>query len=145
MASNAQRRHFKGASRFTSSSRNVPAPWIRPGIADFRGAAAAPLPQRAWWAAEERDSPTTLLGRSSAPCNPAAVLGVEIDAEIIEQILLQDFLRRPDWAAGAELVYILVLGAALILCLRFGAAVSGAFAAAVLAAALAFSWYSSPC
>jgi len=91
-----------------------------------------------------------LIGAGAAGLNDlkatplhAAVLGVEIDAEILEQIILQDFLRRPDWAAGAELLYILVLGAALILALpRFGAAVSAAFAATVLAAALAFSWYS---
>lgn len=82
------------------------------------------------------------LGDLKATPLRAAVLGVEVDAEIIEQILLQDFLRRPDWAAGAELLYILLLGAALILALpRFGAALSAAFAAAVLIAALAFSWY----
>jgi adenylate cyclase len=71
----------------------------------------------------------------------ASVPGVEVHAQIVEQTLLQDFLRRPDWAPGAELFYMLALGLALALGLpRFGPAASAIFGGAVVAAALGVSW-----
>jgi adenylate cyclase len=61
---------------------------------------------------------------------------------VIEQMLLQNYLRRPDWAAGAELLYLLLLGLCLILGLpRFGAARGAVFTAVVFAAVFASSWY----
>lgn len=36
--------------------------------------------------------------------------GVEIQAQVIEQILSQDFLNRPDWADGAEILFIILIG-----------------------------------
>ena len=72
----------------------------------------------------------------------ASVPGVEVHAQIAEQVLLQDFLRRPDWAPGAEMLYLLALGMALIIGLpRFGATRSAVFAIAAIAAAFASSWY----
>ena len=39
-----------------------------------------------------------------------SVPGMEVHAQIAEQILTQDFLARPDYADGAEFVYLAVLG-----------------------------------
>ncbi len=51
-----------------------------------------------------------------------AVPGVEIHAQVVEQILSEAFLHRPDFATGAELAYMLVLGLALVFLLpRYGA------------------------
>jgi len=41
-------------------------------------------------------------------------IGVEIHAEILEQLLLGTFLVRPDWADGAEILYLAILGALLV-------------------------------
>jgi adenylate cyclase len=72
----------------------------------------------------------------------ADVPGVEVHAGLVEQVLLHSFLRRPDYAAGAEMVYLVLLGLALILGLpRFGAARSAAFTATATAAVFASSWY----
>ncbi len=85
---------------------------------------------------------TGLGDLDATPLDPS-ILGTVVDAQIAEQILLHNFVSRPDWAAGAELLYILALGAALILALpRFGAAWSAAGAAAFLTAAFLGSWYS---
>ena len=49
--------------------------------------------------------------------------GVEVHAQVLEQIISQQFLHRPDFATGAEVLYILFLGLALIWMLpRIGAA-----------------------
>lgn len=51
----------------------------------------------------------------------SAVPGVTIHAQLIEQILLGDFLERPAWAHGAEIVYmILVTVLAIALSRRLG-------------------------
>ena len=48
--------------------------------------------------------------------------GVEVHAQVLEQIISQDFLYRPDFATGLEIFYILFLGLALIWLLpRIGA------------------------
>jgi adenylate cyclase len=77
----------------------------------------------------------------------ATVPGVEIHAQVIDQALQGWFLTRPDWAHGAELVFIGL--AALILALalpRLGAVGSGALAALALILAWCVSWwaYRSP-
>ena len=51
----------------------------------------------------------------------AAQPGVEVHAEIIDQILSGEFLTRPDWAPGAEIV----VAALLTLLLLAGGAVGG--------------------
>ncbi len=55
-----------------------------------------------------------LVGSSAAGLNdlkatPIApdMPGVEVHAQLIEQILAQDFLFRPDWAPGAEIIFAL--------------------------------------
>lgn len=73
-------------------------------------------------------------GRSAMP-------GVEIHAQAIEQALLGDFLRRPDWADGAEITYLLLLGAALIILLpRLGARWCGIIGLAATAVTVPLSW-----
>jgi adenylate cyclase len=71
-----------------------------------------------------------------------AAPGVTLHAQAAEQILLGAFLHRPDWATGAEVVFLLVVGLALVAALpRLGALASGAVGAASLALALAASWF----
>jgi adenylate cyclase len=77
----------------------------------------------------------------TTPLDPVTP-GVEIHAQLTEQILLGDFLERPDWAPGAELLYAIILGLLLILLMRF----AGAFGCAVLgllatAGVFHLSWY----
>ena len=71
----------------------------------------------------------------------AAQLGVEVSAEVIEQILTSDYLLRPYWAPGAERLMILVFGLLVTLVMATGNPVGGAVAmlAGVGVAALA-SW-----
>jgi adenylate cyclase len=70
-----------------------------------------------------------------------AVPGVEIHAQLIDQVLAQTFLRRPDWAIGAEIVFTLLFGAALVFVLpRIGALPSAVLGGASVAAAVAASW-----
>jgi adenylate cyclase len=72
-----------------------------------------------------------------------SIPGVEIHAQAIEQILSGDFLKRPDFADGMELAYMLAVGLIVIVMLRtMGALVS--FAVGGLATLLVFagSWLS---
>jgi adenylate cyclase len=69
------------------------------------------------------------------------VPGVEIHAQLLEQILQGDFLVRPDWAVGAELLFTLLVGIALILSLPWiGALGSAILGGASTAVAFASSW-----
>ena len=90
-----------------------------------------------------------LVGTSAAglkaqlptPLNPVAA-GVEVHAQALEQIILGDFLERPDWAVGAELIFLVVLGLLLIFLLPLVGALWCAVAGVIAAAgAFAFSWY----
>ena len=108
------------------------------------------------WKIFERDfNPATLsgcivfLGTSAAglmdqrhtPLNPLAP-GVEIHAQVAEQILLKKFLLRPDWADGAELAFLLLFGTLLILLMsRLGAAGGAALALLAAGSACGFSWF----
>ncbi len=68
--------------------------------------------------------------------------GVEIHAQVLEQILAQDFLHRPDWFQAAETLAFVVLGIILILAIRFvGALWSLLITLIAGAAAIAVSWY----
>jgi adenylate cyclase len=46
-----------------------------------------------------------------------AIPGVEIHAQIVEQVLSQMFLERPDYADGAEFLYLMAIGLAFVLML----------------------------
>jgi adenylate cyclase len=80
---------------------------------------------------------------NDAQATPIApdVPGVEIHAQLIEQILRQAFLTRPDWALGAEILFAMLAGVAMILVLpRIGALPSAVLGAASVIAACAMSW-----
>ncbi len=66
--------------------------------------------------------------------------GVEIHAHALNTILSNNFLIRPEWAKGAEIVYLLVTGLLLILLLPWLKATKGALLALLLAGGMtAFS------
>jgi adenylate cyclase len=67
--------------------------------------------------------------------------GVEVHAQLVEQIVTGAFLERPDFAAAVELAFVLVIGAGLILLLtRIGAVWAGALGAGAIALACGVSW-----
>jgi adenylate cyclase len=108
----------------------------------------------AWSLLEGRVAPEEIAGRiilvgTSAPglfdlrTTPldAAVPGVEIHAQAIEQILLADHLHRPDFATGAEVSFLLVFGLILAAVVyRSGALWSALLAVLVIAGANLVSW-----
>ena len=70
------------------------------------------------------------------------VPGVEIHAQLIEQILQGSFLVRPDWALGAEVVFTLLCGIGLIFGVpRIGALPSALLGGAAIAADIGVSWF----
>ncbi|MGE3968518.1 MAG: CHASE2 domain-containing protein [Dongiaceae bacterium] len=67
--------------------------------------------------------------------------GVEVTAQAIEQMIGGQFLYRPDWAAGAELLFLLLFGTLIILATRrLGAIGSAIFAVAACMIAAEASW-----
>ncbi len=69
-------------------------------------------------------------------------LGVMVHAQATEQMLLGQFLARPDWASGLERTLLLVLGLGLLLALPVLGATRGAAMGLVLAVgSAAGSWY----
>lgn len=86
-------------------------------------------------------SATGLKDIRATPLNPAAP-GVEVHANVAEQIITSTFLKRPDWAIGSEFVYLLVLGLLLLWVLgRAGALWSAPVAAAAIALSIWVSWH----
>lgn len=84
-----------------------------------------------------------LTDRRATPLNPVTA-GVEIHARLVEQILLHDYLERPDWMTGAEMLFLLVCGLTLMMVLprsgpAWGTAIAGLWIVAALAnSALSF-------
>jgi adenylate cyclase len=77
----------------------------------------------------------------ATPLNPRAS-GVEVHAQIVEQMFLGDFLERPDWAAGLEFTYLTLLGILLILILpKAGAIRCAVIAFLAIASAFGVCWY----
>ncbi|MTI44947.1 adenylate/guanylate cyclase [Roseibium hamelinense] len=74
-----------------------------------------------------------------------AVPGVSIHAQAIEQILSGNFITRPDWADGAEVLATLTAGILMILALPvfggIGTALLGAAVAAILVGGSVFAFY----
>jgi adenylate cyclase len=69
------------------------------------------------------------------------VPGVEVHAQLIEQILQGAFLVRPDWAVGAEVLFTLLCGIGLIFGVsRIGALPSALLGAAAVVASVGISW-----
>ncbi len=75
------------------------------------------------------------------PLDPAES-GVEIHAQLIEQMLLGDSISRPDWARGVEASFMIVIGIVLLLLLpRVGARWTALLGTAAIAPAVLASWY----
>lgn len=71
----------------------------------------------------------------------AGVPGVRVHAEVIDQILGDTFLSRPDWAKGAEVITAVVLGILLLIAQRRGGALISAFSMiCLIAISLGISW-----
>lgn len=69
------------------------------------------------------------------------VPGVAIQAQSIEQILSQNFIERPDWADGLEIILTVLFGLlVLVLVLLLGSSLSLYVGLALTAAAVACSW-----
>jgi adenylate cyclase len=83
-----------------------------------------------------------LINDAQATPMASGVPGVEIHAQLIEQLLQRSFLVRPDWAPGAEVVFMGLVGIGLIFALRtMGALHSVMLAGTAVAAAIGLSWY----
>jgi adenylate cyclase len=71
-----------------------------------------------------------------------AVPGVQVQAEILDQIIGQSFLGRPDWVRGLEMTAAAVAALLLLLALpHLGSLTAAALAVAVLGTLAAASWY----
>jgi adenylate cyclase len=81
-----------------------------------------------------------LLDLRATPLDPS-VPGVEVHAQALEQILSGDNLVRPPYATGAEIVFLVALGALVAwLVGRAGALVAAVIGGTAIAAIIAFSW-----
>ena len=89
-----------------------------------------------------------LVGSSAAGLNdlkatPIApdMPGVEVHAQLIEQILDQDFMFRPDWGPGVEILFAFVTGLVLVFAIpRFGALPGALICAVAIGAVITVSW-----
>ncbi len=86
---------------------------------------------------------TSAAGLQDLRFTPLGVVpGVEAHAQAIEQILTQTFLERPEWALGAERLYLVISGILVVIVAAvFGAIPSALFGGVVAFAAVAGSWY----
>jgi len=98
---------------------------------------------------EEVEGMIILVGASAAglkdqratPVQPV-VAGVTVHAQVLEQMIHQAWLTRPGWAGRAELLFLTVLGlAVIILSAKLGPAWTAVTGSVGLAAAAGFSWY----
>ena len=67
--------------------------------------------------------------------------GVEAHAQVVEQILGEQFLRRPDWIAGMEIMSFILLGILLALILPRLSAAKGSILTAVIAIGVFYGSY----
>ena len=95
------------------------------------------------------DGHVVLIGTSAAglkdiratPLDPAAA-GVSVQAQALEQMILGEHLRRPDWAKGAETLGLLAVGIALIVLLpSVGAVWCAVLGAVAIGGGIAGSWF----
>jgi adenylate cyclase len=87
---------------------------------------------------------TSATGLREARATPLGehIPGVVIHAQMIEQIISQDFIERPDWVNGLEIVLTFAMGALVTgLILLFGAQFSSYAGVVVFAVAVAGSWF----
>lgn len=87
---------------------------------------------------------TSAIGLRDIVATPlaAAVPGVQVHAELVDQAFNGQYLQRPDWARGAEVVVAFVLGLLLLLVMLPGRALPASLALLVLlAAVIGASWW----
>jgi adenylate cyclase len=119
---------------------------------------SGPVPDRvipAWRILEGQIKPDAIrgmilfIGSSAAgiqdvrasPLQPA-VAGFQLHAQLLEQILHHDYLRRSDLADGLELTFLLVVSGILIIVVRHVGAIRCAILGGLMVAAvIGFSWY----
>ena len=82
-----------------------------------------------------------LLDLRSTPLD-RVIPGVEVHAEMLEQMLLEHFLTRPYWAAEVEMLVLLIIGMFFILAVpRLGAVWPAAIGLAIATSAIGISWW----
>ena len=82
-----------------------------------------------------------LLDLRSTPLD-RVIPGVEVHAEMLEQMLLEHFLTRPYWAAEIEMLVLLVVGIFFILTVpRLGAIWPAIIGLVITASAIGISWW----
>jgi adenylate cyclase len=99
--------------------------------------------------ADKLDGHIVFLGTSAAGLQDiratpleGTVPGVEVHAQLVEQILGQIFLSRPDYADGMEFVYLAVVGLLFVILLpRLTAGPMAVVAVTFIGIALAASWF----
>jgi adenylate cyclase len=87
---------------------------------------------------------TRAAGLGDAQATPLGqiVPGVAVHAQLIEQILAQDFISRPDWANGLEIISTVLLAAFVaVMLLSFGAQFSLIAGVVALLLAISGSWF----
>jgi adenylate cyclase len=114
---------FLPAQQLLTASSNELRPLLE-GHLVFIGASAVGL----------RDIRVTAIGES--------VPGVAIHAQITDQILSDTFLKRPDWATGAEIAAMIFITGLIVLILPFAGPANSAIFGALLALLIAgTSWF----
>ncbi|MGH7092832.1 MAG: CHASE2 domain-containing protein, partial [Stellaceae bacterium] len=86
----------------------------------------------------------TAAGLSELYATPLGtqIPGVEVHAQLIEQILQGSFLSRPDWVIGGEILFTVLAGIIVIVLMpRAGALAGAAVGAIAVAGVVAVSWY----
>lgn len=82
-----------------------------------------------------------LLDLRASPLDPS-IPGVEVHAQALEQMLSGEHLVRPAYATGAELTFLVILGAAVIALMATSGAITAAVVGAIaVAASCAASWF----
>ena len=77
----------------------------------------------------------------TTPLHPA-LPGVAVHAQIAEQMILGSYLTRPDWATGAELIFLFIVGLILVFLIpRLGAGWSSFIGGVCIVFGVGLSWY----
>ncbi|MBI3517664.1 MAG: adenylate/guanylate cyclase domain-containing protein, partial [Proteobacteria bacterium] len=86
---------------------------------------------------------SSAIGLGDLRLTPLGYLpGTEIQAQALEQVLSGEYLERPDWADGLELVVMAIAGLLLVVMLpRLGPASGAALATAVVVLAAGAAWF----
>jgi adenylate cyclase len=84
-----------------------------------------------------------LKDQHSTPLDQATT-GVTLQAQMIEQILLGDYLERPDWADGVEMLFLVFMGGIMLTVFwvpKLGTTGASVISGFMVVGAIGFSWY----